>query len=144
MDDKENKNVNPFEDSNYSESNPQKKVMIAFLVVGAIALVFLTITNGGNDFSVFSNTSNKASSQSASMTPGKHCTDEFGRPRESACRKALRSKGYNVDKYTSWGGSDNGGNSVICTATDRSGFISGFEVVFDSKCNGISVKLVDF
>lgn len=84
------------------------------------------------------------SDNASTLSPNQYCKDAQGRPRESACRAALRSKGYNVDKYVKWGGADNGENAAVCTATDANGTLYAFEVVFGKSCEAVSVKIADY
>ena len=41
-------------------------------------------------------------------------------------------------------GADNGTNAAVCTATDADGVLYAFNVVFDEKCNGVSVELANY
>ena len=110
-----------------------------FITLVTIAFfVFLAIGSSENE------NNSEDSSKTSTLTPNQYCKDAQGRPRESACRTALRSKGYNVDKYVKWGGADNGENAAVCTATDANGTLYGFEVVFGKSCEAVSVKIVDY
>ncbi|SHL62673.1 zinc-ribbon domain-containing protein [Fibrobacter sp. UWOV1] len=127
--------VNPFGDEFYEPRKKRGNGNMAWIIL-IIAIIIACII-GINDKSA-------GSSQTSSASPEQRCKDAQGRPKDTACRIALRSKGFNVDKYVNWGGADNGKNAAICTATDAAGTLYAFEVVFDEKCNAISVKIADF
>ena len=131
------KKANPFEDEleyeNDKKSSNWKIWGWIILIIGAI----IGYISSNPD-------SPSQTTKTQTISPEQHCKDAQGRPKDWACRIALRSKGFNVDKYVKWGGADNGPNAAICTATDAEGTLYAFEVTFDEKCNGISVKTADF
>ncbi|MCQ2103356.1 MAG: hypothetical protein MJY98_09060 [Fibrobacter sp.] len=125
-------------------SYPLLKRVIIILVVGFVLLwvmllYFDSVGAPPVDFFASEPTSNQVAA-----SPEKVCKNSYGQPYDWACRKALRSKGYNVDKYISWGGADNGMNSAVCTATESSGIVVGFEIIFKEKCEALSVKNLDY
>lgn len=115
-----------------------KKIKFVITLATIVFFVFLAMGSSENE------KKSETPAQTSSLSPNQYCKDAQGRPRESACRTALRSKGYNVDKYVKWGGADNGENAAICTATDANGSLYAFEVVFGKSCEGISVKIADY
>lgn len=136
------KNIFGDEENNKKPMSPVLKrsiilSIIGFVVIGSTVLFLNSLGAPPVNFTI--------SEPSKQPTPPeKLCKDIAGRPHPWACRTALRSKGYNVDKYISWGGADNGLNSAVCTATEPSGLIVGFEVVFKEKCEAVSVKTSNY
>ncbi len=136
---------NIFDDVDY-EKKPMSPVLkrviiisiVGFAIWGLMMLAFDSVGAPPVKFTASEPT------KQTSTPPEKLCKNSVGQPYDWACRKALRSKGYNVDKYISWGGADNGVNSAVCTATESSGIIVGFEVVFKEKCEAVSVKLTNY
>lgn len=115
-----------------------KKTKFVITLATIAFFVFLAMGSSENE------NNSEESSQTSTLSPNQYCKDAQGRPRESACRTALRSKGYNVDKYVKWGGADNGENAAVCTATDANGTLYAFEVVFGKSCEAVSVKIADY
>ncbi|MCI5601578.1 MAG: hypothetical protein SOZ02_06390 [Hallerella porci] len=129
-----NTNENPFDEDLEDDDHDSKKIfLVIFLVIIGIIIVYFSNISDSN-----------ATSKSETASAETRCKDEVGRPKASACRKALRSKGFNVDKYVKWSGADNGTNAAVCTATDADGVLYAFNVVFDEKCNGVSVELANY
>ncbi|MBQ3839714.1 MAG: zinc ribbon domain-containing protein [Fibrobacter sp.] len=130
------KKANPFEEELEYEKDKTcynwKNLGWIILIIGAIIGYLLSNSDSPSQ-----------TTKTQSISPEQHCKDAQGRPRDWACRTALRSKGFNVDKYVKWGGADNGKDAAICTATDANGNLYAFEVVFDNKCNGSKVKDAD-
>ena len=135
---------NIFEEYEETGMSPELKRIIVLSIVGIVLLGIMMLAFNSVDAPPVNYFASESNSKSNSITPEKLCKNSVGQPYDWACRKALRSKGYNVDKYISWGGADNGLNSAVCTATEPSGFVVGFEILFKEKCEAVTVKTVNY